>query len=62
MLWLAIEKELGKQDKTLYWLAKETGKDKSFFYRLKYGKVKTISLETAIKIADALSISLDEFR
>ncbi|MDN5440097.1 MAG: helix-turn-helix domain-containing protein [Lactococcus lactis] len=62
MLWEAIEKELNKQDKTLYWLAKETKKEKSFYYRVKNGIVKTINLDTAIKIADALEISLDEFR
>lgn len=62
MLWKTIEKELTNQDKSLYWLAIRTDKDKSFFYRLKYGKAKTINLDTAIKIADALNISLDEFR
>ncbi|CEN29169.1 helix-turn-helix domain-containing protein [Lactococcus piscium] len=62
MLWKTIEKELAEQDKTLYWLAKETKKEKSFYYRLKNGVVKTINLDTAIKIADALDISLDEFR
>lgn len=62
MLWKTIEKELTNQDKSLYWLAIRTDKDKSFFYRLKYRKAKTINLDTAIKIADALNISLDEFR
>lgn len=62
MLWKMIENELAKQDKTLYWLAKETKKEKSFYYRVKNGVVKTINLDTAIKIADALNISLDEFR
>lgn len=62
MLWKTIEKELAEQDKTLYWLAKETKKEKSFYYRLKNGVVKTINLDTAIKIADALDISLDKFR
>lgn len=62
MLWKTIEDELAKQGKSLYWLAKETNKEKSFYYRLKNGIVKTINLDTAIKIADALDISLDEFR
>lgn len=62
MLWKTIEKELAEQDKTLYWLAKETKKEKSFYYRVKNGIVKTINLDTAIKIADALDISLDKFR
>lgn len=62
MLWKTIKKELAEQDKTLYWLAKETKKEKSFYYRLKNGVVKTINLDTAIKIADALDISLDKFR
>lgn len=62
MLWKTIEEELAKQDKTLYWLAKETKKEKSFYYRVKNGIVKTINLDTAIKIADALDISLDKFR
>lgn len=62
MLWKTIEEELAKQGKSLYWLAKETKKEKSFYYRVKNGIVKTINLDTAIKIADALDISLDEFR
>lgn len=62
MLWKTIEEELAKQGKSLYWLAKETKKEKSFYYRVKNGIVKTINLDTAIKIADALNISLDEFR
>lgn len=62
MLWFVIETELRKQEKSLYWLAKETKKDKSFYYRIKNGKIKTITLDTAIKIADALDISLDKFR
>ena len=62
MLWKTIEEELAKQGKSLYWLAKETKKEKSFYYRVKNGIVKTINLDTAIKVADALDISLDEFR
>lgn len=62
MLWKTIEEELAKQGKSLYWLAKETKKEKSFYYRVKNGIVKTINLDTAIKIADALNISLDKFR
>lgn len=62
MLWKTIEEELTKQGKSLYWLAKETKKEKSFYYRVKNGIVKTINLDTAIKIADALDISLNEFR
>lgn len=62
MLWLKIEKALKKQNKTLYWLAQKTDKDKSFFYSLKYGKKKTINFDTVVKIADALDISLEEFR
>lgn len=62
MLWKTIEEELAKQGKSLYWLAKETKKEKSFYYRIKNGIAKTINLDTAIKIADALDISLDKFR
>ena len=62
MLWKTIEEELAKQGKSLYWLAKETKKEKSFYYRVKNGIVKTINLDTAIKVADALDISLDKFR
>ena len=51
MLWKTIEEELAKQGKSLYWLAKETKKEKSFYYRVKNGIVKTINLDTAIKVA-----------
>lgn len=47
---------------TKYALAKKAGLKQSLLIDLKAGRAKDIKLATAIKIADALDISLDEFR
>ena len=43
-------------------LSKMSGVNRSFFSDLKTGKVKYLSWPNICKIADALEISLDEFR
>ena len=43
-------------------LSKMSGVNRSFFSDLKTGKVKYLSWTNICKIADALEISLDEFR
>ena len=59
------EKIKGKLDstgKTTYWLAKKTGLAFGALYPIVSGKRKYPSFETMEKIADALDVSLDEFR
>lgn len=43
-------------------LSKMSGVNRSFFSDLKTGKVKYLSWSNMCKIADALEVSLDEFR
>lgn len=43
-------------------LSKMSGVNRSFFSDLKSGKVKSLSLGRICKLADALEVSLDEFR
>lgn len=62
---MLIEKieELSKEKGwTLYRLAKEADITLSLIYTLKNSKSKTVTFETMVKIADALGVSLDEFR
>ncbi|ESV55130.1 XRE family transcriptional regulator [Streptococcus agalactiae LMG 14747] len=53
---------LDKRQMTMYQLAKLSGINRSHFTDLKKGKIKYLSWPNMIKIADALDISLDEFR
>lgn len=62
MLWLKAEELLSNQDKTIYWLFKQTGISVSSLYYLRDGKLKKPSFELMCKIADALGVSLDYFR
>lgn len=49
--------------RTLYQIAKDAGVDYALLYRLTHGKVKRdIYLSTAFKLADALGVSVEEFR
>lgn len=61
-MWKIIEKLLEERGMTKYALAKKAGLKQSLLIDLKAGRAKDIKLATAIKIADALDISLDEFR
>lgn len=51
-----------KNNMTSYELAKKTGLTTNTIYQLAKGTSKDVKLSTLIKIADALDISLDEFR
>lgn len=62
MLIEKIENISKKKGWTLYRLAKEADITLSLIYTLKNSKSKTVTFETMVKIADALGVSLDEFR
>ena len=47
---------------TLYKLAKESGLTPTIFYTMRKNDAKLVTFDTMEKIADALDISLDEFR
>ena len=57
-----INERLASLDKTWYWLAKETGIHKNALYPMKYGKQKGVTLKTAVRIAVALDMDMNEFK
>ena len=62
MLWLKINKHMKKQDINQNELARRAGVNNTVISALKLGKIKKPSFELIVKIADALEVSLDEFR
>ena len=61
-MWNKIQKQLTKQNMTIYQLAKKADVHYDYFMQLKSGRVKKPSFEKVCQIADALSVSLDYFR
>lgn len=61
-MWNKIEKILNNRNLNMNQLAKISGINKSHFSDLKSGKIKNLSWTNMVKLADALNVSLDEFR
>lgn len=57
-----IKKIIRESGMTANQIAKKAGIQHTIIYKLVNGDIKDIYLSTAIKIADVLEISLDEFR
>ena len=62
MLWKKIAEQISKKNWTVYKLCLKAGVGTAGIYRLRDGEVKDLHFETVRKIADALEVSLDEFR
>jgi transcriptional regulator with XRE-family HTH domain len=62
LMWDKIEQQLKLKGWSMYRLAKESGVHTSNFSNLKAGRLKEMSWTNMCKIADALEVSLDEFR
>lgn len=62
MLWSQIEEQLKKKGWTVYKLSQVTRIGTSVFYNLQHGRTKDLYHGTVVKIADALGVSMDEFR
>lgn len=62
MLWYQIENIMKKNGYNQTKLAKKMGVSQSVLAELKRGNIKKPSFELICKIADALEVSLDEFR
>lgn len=56
MIKVTIEKMLEEQDKSIYWLADETGMSYSSLYNLVKNKNKQVHFETLDKIMEVLEI------
>ena len=61
-MWNRIKKILDEKQITTYQLSKLTGISEQSFSKLRNGLSKELSFGSMVKIADALDISLDEFR
>jgi len=61
-MWEKLNKIMQERNLNSSQLSKMAGVNRSFFSDLKSGKVKYLSWPTMCKIADALKVSLDEFR
>jgi hypothetical protein len=66
-MWEKIEEELQRQGKSIAWLSEQTGVVAQYFYNRRYDmqqgrKEKVMGFDKAVKIADALGVSLDVFR
>ena len=53
---------LKKKQLTWYWLFQHTNVGKTTIYEIRNGTNEHVEFETMEKIADALDVSLDEFR
>lgn len=62
MVWEKIDEELKDRDWSVYRLTQEAGLAENYLYNLKSGMNKNPGFNQMCKIADALEISLDEFR
>lgn len=60
MLWCKIQKELNRQEMSIYKLAKITGIKDTTLHNYKKGSEP--SFKNMCKIADSLDVSLDYFR
>lgn len=61
-MWELIEKYLKEKKITIYELSKRSGITRQGLYALRSGQAKTLSLENAFKLADALEVDINEFR
>lgn len=57
-----IDEKLNSINKTWYWLSKKSGISLGTLYPIKSGARNQVTFSTMEKIADALHVSLDEFR
>ena len=55
MIEVRVDELLNKQERSFYWLAKETGMSHTTLWRLKKGRARGISFETLEKICSALN-------
>ncbi|HFI0336274.1 TPA: helix-turn-helix domain-containing protein [Streptococcus suis] len=61
-MWEKIEELANIRGLTIYALAKKAGLNYPMLAELKSGRKKDMMFSNVVKIADALDVSLDEFR
>ena len=62
MIWEKIYQKIQEKNWTIYKLCLKAGVGTAGIYRLRDGEVKDLYFDTVKKIADALEVSMDEFR
>ena len=61
-MWKQIEHLMSERGLSMYALAKKAGINSSILINMKAGRTHDMLYSTAVKIADTLDVSLDEFR
>ncbi|AXQ79454.1 XRE family transcriptional regulator [Streptococcus chenjunshii] len=61
-MWEKINKILQEKKTTMYAVSKKAGINQNVLIDLKAGRSKRVYFDNMVKIADALDVSLDEFR
>jgi DNA-binding phage protein len=61
-MWEKIEKILNEKNISIYRLAKMAGVQRETLYSMKRTGTESPKFDTMVKIADALGVSLDEFK
>ncbi|MBT2732088.1 helix-turn-helix transcriptional regulator [Carnobacterium sp. ISL-102] len=61
-MWEKIDNHIKEKNLTIYELTKKANIAQNTLYELKSGRANDLRFSTVCKIADALEISLDEFR
>jgi DNA-binding Xre family transcriptional regulator len=59
---VTVDRILKERGLTWYWLGQKSKVSLTTLYNFKNGVVKNVEFSTMEKIADALDVSLDEFR
>ncbi|MER0122887.1 helix-turn-helix domain-containing protein [Streptococcus sp. ZJ93] len=61
-MWQRIKQIMDEKGMTMYAVSKKAGINQNVLIDLKAGRSKRIYFDNMVKIADALDVSLDEFR
>ena len=61
-MWKKIEQLIAEKDTTMYAVSKKAGIGQNVLISLKAGRTKRLYFDTVCKLADALDVSLDDFR
>lgn len=61
-MWKVIERILKEKNMTVYELSKRSGVNRQHLYAMRDGRIKSMTLDFAFRIADALEVDINEFR
>lgn len=61
-MWEKISQLIAEKNTTMYAVSKKAGIGQNVLISLKAGRTKRLYFDTVCKLADALGVSLDEFK